>query len=366
LLGTCATGLVRPAHRALREELLAQVYDFDILVQDAETNGIGPLAALHLSSLPRLPAEIRLGLLGLAARHNRASQARTRVLEDAFAALDAASIPYLLLKGIAVAHLAYARPELRAMRDVDLLLRDADIPRAETALHDAGLVQRTAAAPGRHEVVTRSRVENGFQIGIDLHRRLGMLTLPLYAAADRQTLDDLWDDSQPVTVGTRTARALGREDLLRFVFRHGFCLQLDEDRLRYVAIADAVTMLETWVDRLDFGRLRALDDVVFRGLSMLHHAVPLSQPVLEALQYRPRRTPVGIADQYWGWPRARPSLRDLDQWILATLFPPEWWLRTRYGSGPSFSGLATGWRAHLRELSAIGWRVCTGAPRPDR
>jgi hypothetical protein len=99
---------------------------------------------------------------------------------------------------------------------------------------------------------------------------------------------------------------------------------------------------------------------------MLHHAVPLSQPVLDALQYRPTRTPLGIAEQYWGWPRVQPSLRDLGPWFLATLFPSEWWLRTRHGSSPSLAGLASSWRAHLRELSAIGWRVCTGAPRPDR
>jgi len=112
--------------------------------------------------------------------------------------------------------------------------------------------------------------------------------------------------------------------------------------------------------------LRALDEVAFHGLAMLHHVVPLSQPVLDALEYRPTRTPVGIADQFWGWPRVWRPRGDRFQWVLATVFPPEWWLRTRHGCGASVSGLAAAWHSHLRELSAIGWRVCTGAPRVER
>ena len=366
LLGSCATGVVCPEHRPLRETLLSQVRDIDRLVPDAETNGIGPLVALHLGGIETLPELVRRGLLGLSARHAQAHQARISALEDAITALAAAGVRCLLLKGAALANLVYARPQLRAMRDVDLLLRDVDIPRAEEALEAAGFSERIAARPGRHEVVTRVRTLHGFGISIDLHRRLGLLTLPLYAAAPRQTFDELWDDSQPVTIGATTARALGKEDLLRFVFRHGFCLQLDEDRLRLVSIADAVTAMESWLGSLDWGQLRAHDPVAYRGLAMLHHVVPLSAGVLDALDYRPHRVPAGIADQYWGWPRVPRPIRGTSAWLVATMFPSEWWLRTRHGGRANVTGLVAGWTSHVRELSAIGRRVWTGAPRPER
>lgn len=56
------------------------------------------------------------------------------VLLDAIGAVEAASVEYLLVGGLAAA--CYGRP--RASRDVDLLVRPADAPRTLEALADAG------------------------------------------------------------------------------------------------------------------------------------------------------------------------------------------------------------------------------------
>ena len=44
-----------------------------------------------------------------------------------------AGVPFLVLKGAALAHLVYGDPRLRPMRDVDLLIRKADGRRRSTS-----------------------------------------------------------------------------------------------------------------------------------------------------------------------------------------------------------------------------------------
>ena len=71
----------------------------------------------------------------------------TRRLRRASAALDAARIPYAVVGGNAVA-LWVSRVEeaaVRNTRDVDILLRRADLPAARVALEAAGFVYRRAA-----------------------------------------------------------------------------------------------------------------------------------------------------------------------------------------------------------------------------
>lgn len=61
-------------------------------------------------------------------------------LADLAAILDAAAIPFLALKGARLAWRDYPAPGLRPLRDIDLLVAEADVQRAFAALEAAGLV----------------------------------------------------------------------------------------------------------------------------------------------------------------------------------------------------------------------------------
>jgi hypothetical protein len=88
------------------------------------------------------------------------------VLGDAAAALAAASVPAIVYKGQDYLDRLYGDPGARAMADVDLLVRERDLPAAERALIDAGFLPDTESKL-MHE---RKFCKDG--LAIDLHHAL--------------------------------------------------------------------------------------------------------------------------------------------------------------------------------------------------
>jgi hypothetical protein len=87
-----------------------------------------------------VPAEL---LADWEAAHRAAAFSSLRhkaALADLAAVLDAAAIPFLALKGARLAWRDYPAPGLRPLRDIDLLVAEADVDRAYAALEAAGLV----------------------------------------------------------------------------------------------------------------------------------------------------------------------------------------------------------------------------------
>lgn len=60
------------------------------------------------------------------------------VLKDVGAVFEAASVPFAAFKGAALAHGYYGNPVHRGYVDVDLLIRDEDLGRADLLLRDLG------------------------------------------------------------------------------------------------------------------------------------------------------------------------------------------------------------------------------------
>jgi hypothetical protein len=79
-----------------------------------------------------------------------------------------------LLKGISIAHQHYPEPALRPMRDIDVLVREADVPAAEAALAGLGYRQHSGA-PARfyerhHHTMPFFDSRRG--VWVEVHRRL--------------------------------------------------------------------------------------------------------------------------------------------------------------------------------------------------
>ena len=131
-----------------------------------ETSTVGPLADDEFASLLWQCEQDRLlGLLGAAVRadvvrvtgHQRdqldqllqawlAHALRVeRLLLDAAAALDAAGLEHRVLKGVALAHLAYPDPAWRVFGDLDLLVPAASLTKAVGVLECALGVSRFEA-----------------------------------------------------------------------------------------------------------------------------------------------------------------------------------------------------------------------------
>ena len=284
-----------------------------------------PLVLTHIERAGlAIPDDLRQRLLARRMQHAHAAAVRTRIVADVAGAMARAGVPFLVLKGAALAHLVYDDPQLRPMRDLDLMIRKADAGSAIGVLMRCGFSPCGAVPPGHHHEPPMARTLEGATITIELHHEL-MVRTPFDA---RRAYDDLVRRSQPFGWGGTSLQTLGCEDMLWHVYAHAFVINtLRPGAIRLLSVADLVHATETWIDRIDWAQLRRLyGGRLPRSLHVLHDLVPCSPHVAEVLrgQAAPPATVV----------RAYPIASDpeLSRALLPdVLWPPEWWFRMRYG-----------------------------------
>jgi hypothetical protein len=140
-------------------------------------------------------------------------------LSEVATALDAVDVRWVVVKGPALAKLAYARPVLRTYSDLDVLVRRADFPRAVAGLRDAGFGfvhpnWRLIAELGAGEVTL---VAPG-------HRSLDLHWHPIFTAEKRSefpiAVDDMIDRSRHVALVGDRGRVLDPADALLHLALH--------------------------------------------------------------------------------------------------------------------------------------------------
>jgi hypothetical protein len=169
------------------------------------------------------------------------SMAQALVLEALLLAtadrLDAAAIPFRVLKGSAVAHLDYPDPSLRAFGDVDLLVRSADFDRAAALLSSLGhhrmFQQPRPGFDRRFGKSTTFATVDGLEL--DLHRTFVLGPFGLTVA-----LDEVWSSSQTFELGGRPLVALDAHSRLMHAAYHAV---LGAYPARALALRDVAEML---------------------------------------------------------------------------------------------------------------------------
>jgi Uncharacterised nucleotidyltransferase len=347
---------------------LAAVPSFGEVVDAAEQHGLEPLVFAHVSRAAiTIPSGCHDRLRARQVQHAHAAAFRARMVADVARAMAQAGLPFLVLKGAALAHLVYGDPRLRPMRDVDLLIRKPDRGRAHDVLVRCGFRPCGAAVPPRHHHMQgMAKTLEGSTVTIELHHEL-MVRTPF---VERRDYDDLVGRSQPFEWGGTLYQTLGCEDMLWHVYAHAFVINtLRPGAIRLLSVADLVHATEAWIDRIDWTRLQRQHGRLVRALHVLHDLVPWSPHVAEVLREQVKR-PAGAV-------RAYPI--NSDPYWSAALIPdllwlPEWWFRMRYGvtAWPRwvwFRSVGHPVRLALSAGSAIttrlpGWSTRTTRSRP--
>lgn len=128
-------------------------------------------------------------------------------------------IDVLLLKGVGLAHSAYARPTERPMGDIDLLLRKHEAHRAwELALANGW--KRRADVPeqrsyAEHQHLAPLEDPDHLQIGLELHTALFTHQAPFLLPPEQ-----LWEGARRLTIGGQPAFVPGPEDQLLHAALH--------------------------------------------------------------------------------------------------------------------------------------------------
>ncbi len=207
---------------------------------------------------------------------------REHIIRPAIAALRAAGIELLVLKGAALAASYYDAPTLRPMDDVDIVVDQADVPRALETLAACGW--QAAIPPTADLLRFRHAVQcigpDGCQV--DLHWHV------LHEAPSRTADELLRRRLESLDLLGTPVRQLDPTALLFVVVVHGVCWNR-ETPIRW--IADAMMILRRRGAEIEWPRLANLGitlDLAERlrlGLHYLlaHFDVPVPARVLQAL-----------------------------------------------------------------------------------
>lgn len=342
---------------------------------------MAPLLYHHLKHARiELFLPIQRTLQGLYLRHRRANRIRTDLLRQILVACDAAEVPVLVLKGAALAQLVYPDPALRPMSDLDLLVRPADAPRAQSVLARLGFQTPAPADQSlRHRHLAPAvRSVEGLQIPVEIHYRLSSTYLDnliAYAQArfrirmapsrrDWDLFDRLFERSTAFTLGDITARTMGPQDMLPYLCQHLLSHVNVWDLARLIWMADLVSYAEQFAEEIDWDLVRSRAPEVLGTLSLLHFLTPLSKTLLDQAGLKIGRAPRQIGADFQGWPRTRRkhwSGEGFWHIIRETLLPSDWWLRLRYGVSGERSLFWYRWVRH--PLHMLGQVIRAGLER---
>ncbi|HTZ72882.1 MAG TPA: nucleotidyltransferase family protein [Candidatus Aquilonibacter sp.] len=220
LLLTCARLRVAPSAAASARGILSQAVDWDYLLRAAAENSVLPLLALQLPSLApdgfSAPQFERLKAAARAAgiRSLQLSAELIRVTT----ALRAENILALPYKGPVVAVQAYGDLALREFEDLDIILPQRDMARANEVLHRLSYKPRypwifdaSALVPGEYNYF-----DEGRRTMVELHTEKTLRHFPV-----EPDIDAMSKSAVPVGIGGHGVLTFCPEDTLVLLCVHG-------------------------------------------------------------------------------------------------------------------------------------------------
>ena len=217
----CATTAATPSRTARASELVARVHSWDRVVGIAKQHAVLPLLHryLNLECRDAIPEEA-LGKLRtqwqltiLYNRHLTAELVRLMGL------LEAAGTPAVTFKGPVLAAMAYGSIELRQFSDLDILVRQTDLPRIAEILTAEGYLsphtRREGLATGYFQECEDAFFAARGMGAVDVHWNI---TPRAFRFAPGE--DVLWRRAHAVDLKFGTVTAIAPEDLLLYLCVH--------------------------------------------------------------------------------------------------------------------------------------------------
>ena len=223
LLVCCARTQITPEIAATIRKILAGPLDWDYLLWEAEENSIAPLLQRHLSA-------VAPGVAPPAAQEQlkktcRANTVRclylTAELIHILRLFQSQNIPVIPYKGPVLAAQAYGDFALREFEDLDIILRQSDVPKAHEIIVSLGykpkfdwILSPGAAAslvPGEYNYRDDAR-----HTMVELHTEITLRHFPT-----KPDLDAFIGNLAPVKLSDRDVLTFTTEDLLPMLCIHG-------------------------------------------------------------------------------------------------------------------------------------------------
>jgi hypothetical protein len=223
LLVCCARTNLTPEGANRLHEILAGPLDWDYVLWEAEENSITPLLARHLSAAA--PGAAPPAVQEQLKKTCRANTVRclylTAELINILRLFQSQNIPAIPYKGPILAAQAYGDLALREFEDLDIILRQSDIPKAHEIIVSLGykpkfdwILSPGAAAslvPGEYNYRDEPR-----RAMVELHTEITLRHFPV-----KPDLDAFIRNLAPVRLSDREIPTFTAEDLLPMLCIHG-------------------------------------------------------------------------------------------------------------------------------------------------
>jgi len=223
LLVCCARTRITPEIANAIRKILAGPVDWDYLLWEAEENSITPLLERHLSAIA--PGAAPPAAQEQLKKTCRANTVRclylTAELINILRLFQAQNIPIIPYKGPVLAAQAYGDVALREFEDLDIILRQRDIPKAHEIIVSLGykpkfdwILSPGAAAslvPGEYNYRDEAR-----RAMVELHTEITLRHFPT-----KPDLNAFIRNLAPVKLSDRDVLTFTAEDLLPMLCIHG-------------------------------------------------------------------------------------------------------------------------------------------------
>lgn len=315
-----------------------------VLHAAAEAHDIIPLVAERLQQVSGLSHEIRAAFEAEAHRATAADLGREVELRRLLAALSAAGIDALLIKGSHLAYSHYPRPDLRARIDTDVLIARADRDRADAVLTRqlgyAADSKPSGDLTGTQKLYVLTRNEADVHL-VDLHWRLASPQVFAHVLS----FEELRAGAVPLPALGATASGPSNVHALLIACMHRVAHHHDEaEQFKWLydihLVASALSERE-WREFVDLAVAREIGAVTHESLERTR--AWFATPVPEAVLNDPRLVTAAEHEGTAAFLRVRPKahevlddFRALSSWrdrvrlAREHLFPSADYMRTIY------------------------------------
>ncbi|MGH9770252.1 MAG: nucleotidyltransferase domain-containing protein [Candidatus Acidiferrales bacterium] len=278
LLICCARTRIRPESARKIRILAAGALDWERLFSDAAEHSLMPLLDRHLHEImpaALTPPQNRRWKEAIHANAVRCLRL-TASLMEALGEFSLRSIPAIPYKGPVLAAQAYGDVALRAFDDVDVILRQKDMPRAHDAMCRLGYRPRFppdlepgvsgALVPGEYKYYSEAR-----DVIVELHTEKTLRHFPV-----EPDLDDFLERRVAVAMSGHELRTFAPEDALIALSIHG----AKDFWGRMSWITDIAELIQSH-PQLDWDRVATRGESL-RAQRMLHLGLILAASLLDA------------------------------------------------------------------------------------
>lgn len=259
---------------------LQEVSDWNGLLNKTEVYAISNLFLKHLIEHKlSVPQAALLSLKGLAMRHRSAADARYQLMQELSEAFEKNNIPFIALKGLALAPMIYPEDKYRPMRDIDILVPRSKEQLAAKVLREIGFnlpeSQPSKFMRDSHQLPNATKKVNGFTISVEIHH--DAITRDV---SESLVFEDAEPSQQTFTWRDIQIKTMGHEQMLHQVSRHLESLHPGAV-LKLVNVLDVVLYAEKYINEIDWHALDMKHAHVINTLKCLHMIVPLSSALEE-------------------------------------------------------------------------------------